>query len=430
MNRPAAIGGCNYQSIRLRWHDWFVWGVLGALLAINFRVSGDVYVGEIVATVMLFPLLLRQRLSKELGWLLVACAVFGLAQLISDLYNRTPFISSVKGVGAPLFFGVTILFLYTLFKSDTKRMYPMLAGIALAQIVQIWFWPTEYQQVNAWKFGYGSLVLTLILIGFAVRKGEHLAWLLAALGAFALVSILNDARSLAGLPLIGFASVIAWRSPGSAFKAWLLRGHAPIKMLLFVVPGVILANESLGWIFNSDILRGVLDPAGIAKYRLQGQSDVGLLLAGRSEWLVSINAFLDAPMLGHGSWPVDKHGYLAQYAALRFKYGISEIPIVDQTTSLIPSHSFLMGAMVWAGISGGVFWMFFAYRIASRFLGAAAKLPAYFHVGTMFFFWNLLFSPFGAVARWGTAVFIASLLAATSSGIVRRKSMRTSTKRS
>ena len=154
-------------------------------------------------------------------------------------------------------------------------------------------------------------------------------------------------------------------------------------------------------------------PEVAQKYRLQASADVGVLLAGRSESLISLKAYADAPILGHGSWAQDKASYLDDYISLRYRYGITEENKVEDDSPLIPAHSYLIGAMVWGGIVGGLFWVLFSWRIARIYLTAASALPLYFHVGMVTFLWNLLFSPFGAAARWELAIFFAVLVAYT-----------------
>ena len=66
---------------------------------------------------------------------------------------------------------------------------------------------------------------------------------------------------------------------------------------------------------------------------------------------------------------------------------------------------------MWSGVIGGLFWVVVLSMVFKRFILAAARLPLYFYVGAVGFAWDVLFSPFGASARWSTAVFLAAFLA-------------------
>lgn len=228
---------------------------------------------------------------------------------------------------------------------------------------------------------------------------------------FATVCILNSARSLAMLPLFGYAIYLFWRS--SYFlrlKRFLTGGISPIRVAIPLLTLAAIANVIFSLIFSMNWVNSYLDESTAAKYKRQATSPVGMLLAGRSETLVSVQAFMDSPIFGHGSWAQDKSGYLAQYATLLYRYGINDdIQEIDQT--LIPAHSFIFGSLVWSGIVGGLFWIFLTYRVMKMYLRNPAAMPIYFHVGLVIYLWNVLFSPFGADGRWPTAIFIASLFA-------------------
>lgn len=390
------------------------WCVLGALCGLKVKVFGEIYVGEILAAAALPLLLLTRSIRAKNGWILLAGFLLSVAQLVSDLYNRTAFESAAKGILAPMLFSMTITTLLSFFEQDARRMYAVLMGVALIAFVQVAVWPNEYQQFQPWKWGYGHATLMVGLLYFSARPPKSPLPLFVGMLLFAGISVLNDARSLAGLPLIGFAAYAFWRSTRfTAFKNWLLQRATLLKLLVGILPILALINFGLGILFTSEWILALFEPSAAAKYRQQAQADVGMLLAGRSEWLVSLRAFLDAPLLGHGSWAQDTGGYLNDYSYLRMQYGMADRMELEATSPLIPAHSFLFGAMVWAGVTGGIFWLFFSYRLIARYLRGANYLPVYFHVGLVLFLWDLLFSPFGAQSRWTTALFAAALWAAS-----------------
>ena len=65
----------------------------------------------------------------------------------------------------------------------------------------------------------------------------------------------------------------------------------------------------------------------------------------------------------------------------------------------IPTHSFLFNSMVTAGILGGLFWFFLTYFIVKNYANYANSLPFFFHFWIINYFYNLIFSPWGAVTR-------------------------------
>lgn len=135
------------------------------------------------------------------------------------------------------------------------------------------------------------------------------------------------------------------------------------------------------------------------KYRAQAAGDLGTLLGRRKEILASSQAIIDSPIIGHGS-PAKDASYidLATHAYEQLGYessGVSEI-------ELIPTHSYLFGAWVGAGIIGAVFWIWIAYQALKLLLSAELRRSS--HVGwivfvILFLLWGVMFSTFGA-GQW------------------------------
>jgi len=180
-----------------------------------------------------------------------------------------------------------------------------------------------------------------------------------------------------------------------------------------LIPALLLLNMAASALFSSSFLLSRVSADAAEKYRSQAAGTYGLLIGGRSEILISTRAFLDKPLFGHGSWAKDKAGYSDNFETEFNRLGYYSIP--DDTeidnNSLIPAHSYLMGALVWAGIFGGMFWIFILHATVKQFLFSMSQLPFYYYVGMVSLIWNIFFSPFGATSRWSTAIFLAALWA-------------------
>lgn len=388
-----------------------IWIALGALASLKVSVGGEVYLGELLATLALPLWLFRGRLNRHFMWILVIALIWSAGQFLSDLVNGSDTNSMLKGVFAPIVFAATLVSLSLYLERHPGRIASLLVGIALTPLAFVVFAPEPVQLDEPWKFGFGPPVLILMLIWLSFfGKRTALTMMLSVL-AFSVVCIVFSARSLAMFPLAGLSAYLFWRfAVAKRFKRWLTGRLAALKLVGVIIVPVLVANMVLTAFFASGIVDPYLRPEVAQKYRQQASADVGLLLAGRSESLISVKAYLDAPWLGHGSWAQDRSGYNVEYAVLRYLYGISDNTRDDDST-LIPAHSFLLGAMVWSGVFGGLFWIMFTYNLLGRYLAFARELPIYFHAGVVTFAWNLLFSPFGADARWALAVFAAALYA-------------------
>jgi len=87
---------------------------------------------------------------------------------------------------------------------------------------------------------------------------------------------------------------------------------------------------------------------------MQAHGEYGLIVGGRSEILVSAQAIMDSPILGHGSWAKNEE-YAAMLNYLRESMGY--VAQGKHESGLIPTHSHIFGAWVEAGILGAVFWL-------------------------------------------------------------------------
>ena len=391
-----------------------MWIAMGMIAAVKINVIGEIYIGEVLALVALPFLLLKRRVDRNIAFVIGLAVFWSAGQFISDLINQTDRNLSVKGVMAPLVFAATIGSTMILFDRYPKRMPSLLLGVALTLFVDVIFTPTPEQIFEPWKWGYGVATLGVGLVWLSFFRARSLLLMSLAVLAFFVACILASARSLAMIPLAGFAAYVFWHTDiARSFKRWLTGRFGPLKIAALVIAVTWALNTGLTAFFSSGVLDPFLEPTVSAKYKQQASADVGLLLAGRSESLISIQAYLDAPIVGHGSWAQDKSGYISRYTALLYKLGISDNLNNDDATdlALIPAHSYLFGALVWSGLAGGIFWIAFTFRVIKRYLKFATRLPLYFHVGLVNLLWNLFFSPFGADARWAVAVFIAALFA-------------------
>lgn len=387
------------------------WVIVGALASLKVSVGGEIYLGELMAALALPLWLFRGRLNRHMVWILAIAVMWSAGQLLSDLINGSDQNSMLKGVFAPLVFAATVVSLSLYLERHPARIASLLTGVALTPLFYVILSPEPVQLDEPWKFGYGPPLLALMLIWLSFFGRRKAMTMTLSVLAFSVVCLAFSARSQAMFPLVGLGAYLFWRfAVATRFKRWLTGRMAGLKLIVVIIAPVLIANAALTAFFASGIVDPYLRPEVAQKYRQQASADVGLLLAGRSESLISVKAYLDAPWLGHGSWAQDHSGYNIEYAVLRYMYGISDNTRDDDST-LIPAHSFLLGAMVWSGVFGGLFWILFTYNILGRYLAFARELPIYFHAGIVTFAWNLLFSPFGADARWALAVFAAALYA-------------------
>ena len=178
---------------------------------------------------------------------------------------------------------------------------------------------------------------------------------------------------------------------------------------------VLLAVGVLGTLqlYDAAASSGILGSRAQTRY-LEQSGALGVLVGGRSEVLVSSQAIVDSPILGHGSWAKD-FAYVDLLADRLSSLGY-EVGAGLSDVGLIPAHSYLLGSWVWAGILGGLFWAAIAVVAIWLLLNLYAfhvELAPLLVFSAILLLWNIAFSPYGfsgrILASYGIAICLLGL---------------------
>jgi len=219
-----------------------------------------------------------------------------------------------------------------------------------------------------------------------------------AYAASVLVGLLNiymGSRSLGATSILGPAvclvrNTLAQKARG---QSWIRRRLTLPRAGMAVMAVVLVAFatlEAYRWAAEND----VLGEKARAKYEAQARSRFGLLIGGRAEVLAGIIAVTKSPIIGYGSWPLDKQGFYIQMCEL-----LDEKPnMLYYTTGypMIPCHSHVLQAWVQNGILGGVFWLYVLYvtaRSVYRPMADESRLRLWASIISVNTVWVVLFSP-------------------------------------
>lgn len=390
---------------------------VGIIAVQKINIGGEFFVGELLAVAYLLFNVDRIKNSKFERCLLAFALLWFIAQVLSDIINDTKFIDSLKGCFAPIVFSFSIIGLIGWLKNCIAGLPSFLLGSLLGGVIYLQIFPSEYYLANPWKWGLGGAVFSLVFIyySFFAQKKSKLT-IFAMILCASVISLVFDSRGSALFPMASFfAYLFIINKKTQGVSRYISGRWGLIKLFAVFLPVVFIINVFASEFFSSDVVLSRLSSQSAEKYRTQATGKYGLLLGGRSEVLISMQAFIDKPLLGHGSWVKDKHGYIDQYKRIRnlLGYGLSSDDSEFEKTGLIPTHSYIMGALVWAGIFGGLFWLFICYSTIINFIQYKSVLPLYFYMGLLNLWWSILFSPFGAESRWAAALFISSFFAYT-----------------
>jgi hypothetical protein len=376
----------------------------GLLLQAKLVVVGEIYLGEILLLATAAVTFLLRGVGRQVvGWFPWAFAVAGflmlLGYVIADLIAATMPAQYLRGWARTILFGLDFLSLILLVSQGQRLLGWFAAGLAIGILAEMLIAGAGLTVTN-WKSGYGFAagILVVLLAG-------HLPALLAGaiLGAFGILSILLDFRSLGAIFLLAGGIILARSGEGATEQKRLLR-------MVLVVFGAAAALAAVA----ATLVQSESD-----YHKRRQESNIGRYVGLQVAW----EAITDSPFVGYGSWAADK----AYVQLLRREFDKASAGMDIGGTpgdSLLP-HSQLLQAWVEGGILAAIFFvllgiaMIAALRWLVLFHRRGPLTPLY-TVLVIKGMWDLCFSPFLGQHR----IHVASVLATLSILAWERASVR------
>lgn len=384
---------------------------LPILTIYTIHVGGDLMLSDI-AVALLLPFLLfssRWQLRQPFLFpiLLMLTLWFGGA-IISDIINGSSLQNLLRGWAGIIFFGFHLVAFFVLVDGRRDRYIAAIVGVAVATPLQ-WLtgnsaFSSEDLTDTPWKMGNGFAV-TLLFTSVAasrLRSNRAVGQLLVLLAP---VHLFLNARSLfLTTALAGITSSLAVKTRSTKQRTIIL-----VAVVVAVVVALPLAEAAYGQLVAS----GAFGKDAQQKYEIQTDGgNTNILLGGRSESLISLQAIADAPFFGHGSWAESRQYYYQYLQRLDdIGRGINWQTVNDQTDFLIPSHSMLLGSWVYHGVAAGAFWIFIltlTLRAIARAIAWERAIPTLETLVLFALLWDIFFSPFGETRRCIEAVYVVT----------------------
>jgi hypothetical protein len=391
--------------------------ILGLSSSAILHWIGDIPIAEILALLGV-PILLvtkgRNVLRTQVSTIYLFMSLWLFGQVITDIYRATEWIDWIRADASIVFLALDVALFLMLVLGDRTRQLMFLGAYGVGAIMQARFYPNEFAIDAPWKFGYapGINLLTVMLCGLLFELK------LKVLGHSMLIAIIAinmycNFRS-AVLILLITAALSTPVVPEKIGPWTVLPPSGSWQRLLVILLLSVTACAASFALIQAVSSSGLLDEEAQRKNELQGRVRGGILIGGRPEFLVSSQAVMDSPLIGHGSWAQDQK-YVEMLADLMVEDGVQsdDEAALYSASALIPAHSHIMGAWVWAGFLGALFWIFILIKLiqAATFIGTEcppwAQVPMYLFV-TMA--WDFLFSPFGSTRRIVTAFGITLIV--------------------
>lgn len=391
--------------------------VIALATPFSVKLVGSLPVAEILVLPLapVFVIFRRHRpISPVLKAIFFLMGLWLFGQVITDLYRHTAAVDWMRGDAAIVFFGFDLAFLNAFLGGNERRKIVFIAGLAIAGLLSARFAPSRFAQGEPWKFGYsdGTILLIILISCFFYRQQKYFMVCALFAGLIA-INLIENYRSPVLNLLVAMVLVVPV-IPSRIGRLKLLPRSGSLGrvavLAALALAGAWLASTLVHWVTSA----GIIGQEAQVKNEQEIQGAGGVLLGGRPEILVSSRAVMDSPILGYGSWARD-YRYVEMLNDLLIEQGKSSNlqGLTEASEDLIPAHSHLMGAWVWAGILGAVFWAFLLWWVLKGIVKVSmlrppmAPLYAYLLVS---YFWAILFSPFGSTLRIGESLIIVVML--------------------
>lgn len=372
------------------------------LYFVNINLIGQLYLTDLVLTGIL-PVLIFRYGRKLLGRLprtaIVLLILWLSEQIVTDLIRGSTPQDFLRGWAMIAFTLTNFCSLYLMLTGKPRRLILFTGGAALGEIISYFVSPNVYALEAPWKFGYGpSVSWFLVLCAVWLAKSRRLGRVgpVALLLLVAVINLVMDFRSAAGVAFLA-SFYIAGQSFRRRYSA---RPKTGLREMVVLGIIAIIGAWSVLQIYQYSAQQGWLGRQAQHKYELQTTSKYGLIIGGRGEILTSIQAIINSPIIGYGSWPKDCN-YALMYNNLMQQEGFAS-SWIEKFGCLIPTHSEMFGSWVQAGLLGAIFWLWvltLPVRALVRIYGSKeplAPLIAFFAFQMM---WDILFSPFAGEQR-------------------------------
>jgi O-antigen ligase len=189
------------------------------------------------------------------------------------------------------------------------------------------------------------------------------------------------------------------------------QGLRLVVLAVFAFTAAGVAKEMVAFVTRA----GFISEEAQAKNEAQSKAG-NLLLGGRPEFVIGLRAALDSPIIGHGSWARD-----IKYFEMLYDWTVETGAQQEQTggdveeeaDGLIPGHSHIITAWVWAGIGGLIFWLYIVSLVGRGMAQVALLRPKLAPLYMWFLismFWDIFISPFAANRRITEAVLIVLIV--------------------
>lgn len=379
---------------------------LGSMLFV--RIGGYLALTELYFLLRLirhFPTLNGRPWSSAPAGFICVWLIWLAGTLLSDIVNETPIEFAAKGFARALFAGVTTLGVYGLLQRNLGILRNLLWGLSISMVASLFILSPgqladgtrgeELRFTFSHSINYIVLAFVSALVCSSYKRHARLA--IAGLFLSGAGFIFLGSRSAGACQAAAAISLVAMRASGLAKTVTMGRLAFSTKALGGAVVLVAVVTVFYGYRYMAD--QALLSHDALSKH-VRATAKSNELAGSRGVYFMAgFFAWLDRPLLGHGSSPRDTNAYLVQACGFLGLDSGAYVEGYNRTSDefpILPVHSMLMSSGVEQGIFGLCFSVYIL-RLYSRFtLDVVRFFPPYSGYAVLAFWlgvWSLLFSP-------------------------------------
>lgn len=378
---------------------------IGLLSLIKVRFLGTFAVAELIAFALLPFIPINQFVeNKDMRRLLKYSFVWLAGVIIADLYNDSTIINSLKGSFNVVFLILLIPFLYWILYDKPQRIIYFYAGHAISSLLGFYIFKSYDDEFafDVWRT-YAWYPVFSFLAGYLYFIGKK-KYSYCVIELFAIWSLYHNSRNIflsvtIANVLLLYCNIIQ----KNTFAETLMNYRQKIPALLVVL---LIGGFIVDYSYEFAAANSYLGENAYQKYIMQKYSEIGLA-SGRADFFQSLEAIKNNPLFGYGSYALDEFGIHDRWL---LDHGIK--PSDNNQVLMMPGHSYLLGAWVYSGVLGAIFW-FFIISVIYKTLRNGYVIKDSRLLGVVLFMliqmiWNILFSPFAD--RMPFLIFIVLLI--------------------
>lgn len=375
--------------------------ILVAIISgIKFRYLGTFYAGEIFLYIMLFFISWRPLFNNQYASNLFKLALLWLlSAYITDIWTNNSTTNTLKGEFNIIFFLAQFPGVYWLLYDKPKRFLYFLIAVGVVSIPNLYLFGPEVDESdfgmmgeNIWLY-YALVPIAIGCISWLYYKGKITAPIATIMMlCFGIFMLFHNSRNV--FLTMTLSAILLYqidRSKGQPFyrRVSMFRVRI-VNIFIMLFLGALIVNS----VYESLASRHILGEYAYQKYQTQIQAD-NILEGGRAETFMGIELIRRKPIIGYGSYAMDKgdkfHKEFASASGKKYRRPFKE--------RRMPAHSHIVGAWMWNGIGGGIFWLYVLLLMWRVFRSGAMLTESALLPGILMTFtariWEILFSPFG-----------------------------------